>query len=84
MIQEDILCPLCEYDLRMLAKPRCPECGYRFDWPDVLDPSRRLHRYLFEHHPERNWWSFWKTALGSLRPRKFWAALQPVQPSSVK
>ncbi len=83
-IQEDILCPLCEYDLRMLAEPRCPECGYRFDWPDVLDPSRRLHRYLFEHHPERNWWSFWKTALGGLRPRKFWASLQPVQPSSVK
>jgi hypothetical protein len=68
----------------MLAEPRCPECGYRFDWPDVLDPTRRLHRYLFEHHPERNWWSFWKTALGGLRPRKFWASLQPVQPSSVK
>lgn len=84
VIQEDILCPLCEYDLRMLAEPRCPECGYRFEWPDVLDPSRRLHRYLFEHHPERNWWSFWKTALGGLRPRRFWAALQPVQPSSVK
>ncbi len=31
VIQEDILCPLCEYDLRMLAEPRCPECGYRFD-----------------------------------------------------
>ena len=84
MIQEDILCPLCEYDLRMLTEPRCPECGYRFEWPDVLDPSRRLHRYLFEHHPERNWWSFWKTALGGLRPRKFWASLQPAQPSSVK
>ena len=84
MIQEDILCPLCEYDLRMLTEPRCPECGYRFEWPDVLDPSRRLHRYLFEHHPERNWWSFWKTALGGLQPRTFWTALQPVQPSNPK
>ena len=48
---EDIFCPLCEYNLRGLIEPRCLECGYRFEWPDLLDPRRRLHPYLFEHHP---------------------------------
>jgi hypothetical protein len=59
---EDVFCPLCEYILRGLIEPRCPECGYRFTWPEVLDPCRRNHPYLFEHHPDRNAWSFWKTA----------------------
>jgi hypothetical protein len=81
-IAEEILCPLCEYDLQGLSEPRCPECGYTFEWEDLLDPARRLHRYIFEHHPERNIRSFWKTAAGILRPRRFWRSLQPVQPSS--
>ena len=78
-IQEDIHCPLCEYDLRGIGEPRCPECGYMFDWPDLLDPTRRLHPYLFEHHPERNLWSFWRTAAGALLPRRFWRTVQPGQ-----
>jgi hypothetical protein len=81
-IPEQVSCPLCEYDLRGLEEPRCPECGYRFDWPDLLDPTRRRHRYLFEHHPERNVWSFLKTATGGLRPGRFWRSLLPVQRSS--
>ena len=76
----DVQCPLCEYDLRGLVEPRCPECGYAFTWPDVTDPARRLHPFLFEHHPERNVWSFRRTLLGTLRPRRFWAALRPAQP----
>jgi hypothetical protein len=80
-IAEQIHCPLCKYDLRGLLEPRCPECGYTFAWSDLLDPSRRLHPYLFEHHPERNVRSFWRTAVGILLPRRFWQTLQPVQPS---
>ena len=49
---ETLHCPLCEYNLRGLSEPRCPECGYRFEWAELRDPSRRLHPYLFEHHPE--------------------------------
>jgi hypothetical protein len=79
--EDDVFCPLCEYNLRGLIEPRCPECGYRFEWPDLLNPSRRLHPYLFEHHPEKNFRSFWRTAIGGLRPRRFWASLHPVQPS---
>jgi hypothetical protein len=80
-IQEETCCPLCDYNLRGLIEPRCPECGYSFAWPDLLDPSRRLHPYLFEHHPERRLWSFRRTLAAGLRPRRFWKALHPAQPS---
>lgn len=83
-IQEDILCPLCGYNLRGLIEPRCPECGFRFEWPDLIDITRRLHPFVFEHHPKRNFWSFRKTVSGGLRPRQFWSSLHPVQPSSPK
>ena len=77
----DVLCPLCEYNLRGLIEPRCPECGYRFDWPEVLNPQRGWHPYLFEHHPERNWWSYRQTVRGACRSRRFWQSLHPSQPS---
>jgi hypothetical protein len=50
----------------------------------LLDPTKRLHRYLFEHHPERNAWSFFRTLAGGLLPRRFWRGLQPAQPSRPK
>jgi len=74
-------CPLCDYDLRGLAEPRCPECGYRFEWPDLLDPTRRRHKFLFEHHRGRNAWSFLRTLTATLQPRRFWRSLHPAQPS---
>lgn len=77
----DVHCPLCEYNLRGLAEPCCPECGYRFEWIDLTDPARRRHPYLFEHHPERNAWSFTRTLLAGLRPGRFWASIHPAQPS---
>jgi hypothetical protein len=77
----EVLCPLCEYNLRGLTEPRCPECGFSFQWSELLDPNRRLHPYLFEHHPERNVWSFWKTLAGGPRPAHFWRSLHPAQPS---
>jgi hypothetical protein len=78
---EQIKCPMCRYSLRGLVEPRCPECGYRFTWPDMLDRRRRLHPYVFEHHPEKNLRSFLRTALAGWRPRRFWTALHPFQPS---
>ena len=80
-IAEEIACPLCEYNLRGLAEPRCPECGYRFSWREMLDPGRRRHPYLFEQHPEHNVRSFIRTLTGGLRPRRFWTSLNPMQPS---
>ncbi|HEY7116443.1 MAG TPA: hypothetical protein VH475_07655 [Tepidisphaeraceae bacterium] len=80
-IPHEVTCPLCGYNLRGLADPRCPECGHRFNWPEVTDPEKRLHPYLFEHHPERNVWSFTRTLVGTLRPGEFWGGLPPSQPS---
>jgi len=74
-------CPLCDYDLRGLVEPRCPECGFQFTWEELNDPARRAHPYLFEHHPERSGWSFRMTLLGGFRPAKFWRTLFPTQPS---
>lgn len=80
--REAVRCPLCDYDLRGLTEPRCPECGYRFAWADLTDPARRRHRYLFEHHPEHGVWSFVMTLLGGLRPARFWTSIHPAQRSS--
>src|SRR5215203_2823290 len=79
-LAEDVRCPLCGYNLRGMSDARCPECGYRFEWPDLLDPARRPHPYLFEHHPERNIRSFIRTYFAGLLPRPFFRTLQPVQP----
>ena len=80
---EDLLCPLCDYNLRGLTDPhpRCPECGYRFEWDQLRDEKLKLHPYLFEHHPERNVWSFRRTATAGLLPGRFWERLHPSQPS---
>ena len=74
-VADEIHCPLCEYNLRGLSEPRCPECGYQFEWPELLDITRRAHPYLFEHHPERNIWSFFRTLFGGQRPSVFWRSL---------
>lgn len=76
-IADEIICPMCWYNLRGLQEPRCPECGYRFTWPEVLDPARRRHPFLFEQHPHNNFWSFRKTLLATLRPSRFFSKLHP-------
>jgi hypothetical protein len=81
-IDREVCCPLCDFNLKHAGEPRCNECGYTFEWRDVLDPSRRLHHYLFEHHPDKGWRSFWTTVLCGFRPRRFWTTLQAVQPSN--
>ena len=83
-VEHEVICPLCDYNLRGLTHSQCPECGYRFDWPELLDPKRRAHPYLFEHHHERNFWSFFKTLNGTRRPTKFWRNVHPTQPSRPK
>ena len=69
---EPLLCPMCDYDLRGQpapppdVAPRCPECGYPYDFEELRDPTRRQHPYLFEHHPRRNIRSFIATLIGVL------------------
>lgn len=47
----------------------------------MLDPSLRLHPYLFEHHAGNDFLFFAKTFVGQLKPRRFWKLLHPNQPS---
>jgi hypothetical protein len=81
-LKEDLLCPLCEYNLHGLTEPRCPECGYTFTWDEILDPRRRRHPYIFEHALLNRSRSFIRTARAAWRPRRFWTKLHPAQPSA--
>src|SRR5437762_9083583 len=80
--EEAIHCPLCDYNLRGLIEPRCPECGYRFDWDDLQNPAKKTHPYLFEHQRRRNVYVFARTVIGQLLPRRFWSSVRPSQPSN--
>lgn len=77
----ELLCPLCEYNLRGLPEPRCPECGHQSSWEE-LRLAQPNHPYLFERHLERNVSSFFQTLFRSFLPRRFWgglsATLRPV------
>src|ERR1041384_6940136 len=83
-IAEKIRCPLCEYDLRGLTEPRCPECGFAFRWEEILDRTRRKHDYLFEHHPEKSFRSFVRTVCNGLIPWKFWRSLHVTQRPDIR
>ena len=41
VIDEDLPCPKCRYNLRGLTVPRCPECGFQFEWTDVPELRTR-------------------------------------------
>jgi len=75
-LDRDVLCPLCEYNLRGLIEPRCPECGHQFIWAEVLDP-KRSHPWLFEHRDRRRIRAFFHTFAVSMLPRRFWSAVRP-------
>ncbi len=36
LLDRDLPCPSCQYNLRMLSTPRCPECGTVFRWQAIL------------------------------------------------
>ena len=48
-------------------------------WPGVPDPTTFVHPYLFEHRPDRNFWSLFRTFLGGHRAKRFWRTLHPAQ-----
>jgi hypothetical protein len=72
----DLPCPLCDYNLRGIAEPRCPECGHTFDFADLLG-GHIPPRWLYEHR--RGWapGALMLTWMRSLRPRAFWSSVRP-------
>ena len=73
LIDFDVLCSRCDYNLRLLPEPRCPECGLRFEWRALLEARLHGSESLFENRwrdrPIRSWLL---TAWRGLRPRRFW------------
>ncbi len=73
-IDFEVCCARCGYNLRMLPKAQCPECGLGFDWESVLDKALWKSKFLFEHHwrsrPIHSWAT---TVYRSLRPKRFWS-----------
>lgn len=80
-------CPRCGYDQRgvvMTWTESCPldgicsECGYHFEWADVMRPDRTRLRRFFEH--ERGLWRSWISALVTLAwamaPWAFWSRVR--------
>ena len=80
----EFCCPLCEYNLRGLTEPRCPECGFAFTWAELIQGQREGHKFLFEHHPKRNVWSFWKTYWRDWLAARFWMDVNPAQAVRVR
>lgn len=81
LFHDDVHCPLCAYNLRGLTTPRCPECGHRFDWRELLEAARRAGTKYFEHQDGLAVRAFFRTAWDAFRPARFWEALSPVHPS---
>src|ERR1700733_7940178 len=77
--EKDLLCPLCGYNLRGLIESRCPECGFKFTWRELLEAEKNKHIYLFEYGKGRNVKTFWKTYWRTCRPRRFWREVNPAQ-----
>lgn len=76
-LQRDVLCPLCEYNLRGLIEPRCPECGHQFMWSELLDESRWKHPWLFEHARGHRVRGLFQTISRSILPNAFWDSVHP-------
>ncbi len=73
---EELACPLCDYSLRGLIDPRCPECGYAFEWEKLRTAIREKHQYLYEHADGFAIKRFLRTWLHGWRPSVMWKAVQ--------
>lgn len=76
-IGRTICCSRCGYELRMLSEPRCPECGFLFDWRQLLtavytEQAGTYYEQNWTRHPFR---AVFRTFFRSLRPAKFWSSV---------
>jgi hypothetical protein len=73
-IDFDVNCSRCGYNLRTLTNPRCPECGFQFEWRALIEGFQNSSIHLFEHtwrkKPIRGYLgALWQPLF---RPKKFW------------
>jgi hypothetical protein len=82
-LKREICCPLCDYNLRGLTEPRCPECGHQSSWEELLSELNK-HEWLFEHQRKRRARSLLRTFYNSQYPRRFWRAVRPTDEPVVR
>lgn len=70
IVDLELKCSGCGYDLRGLPEARCPECGLSFDRDFGGDWNKQELRWFFEDRPAL--WSFVGTALMVWWPGGFW------------
>ncbi len=71
----ELSCPRCSYNLKMLTLPRCPECGFQFQWDELIRAKKEFYKrppifeYHWRDHPIR---SFALTIWMCLQPWRLW------------
>lgn len=69
-------CPICDYNLHGLPEPRCPECGFAFQWDELLVEAGTVP-YFFETSRAHHGRAFVRTLVRSVLPPRFWRAVRP-------
>lgn len=75
-IKTDIACPICSYNLRGLTNPRCPECGYPFQWSELRPIADPWLANLVEFADKRPIHSIFRTLFKTLLPSRFFTHLK--------
>lgn len=83
-LDQDLHCPRCNYNLRMLTASRCPECGLVFDRDELLAAAASsancpIFEYQWRKRPMRSYirtlglalwpWSCWRVIRIEYEPR---------------
>lgn len=94
-IVQSPVCPRCRYDLRGATASwsescrctgRCPECGFDFDWADLLRPDRQRDERFIEHTRRRRRIprAAIRTLARSFYPPGFWSWIKLHHETSVR
>lgn len=76
-----LVCPRCDYSLRGLPSPRCPECGVEFRWEDLGNVDEARTSGFFEYClPSDAAKCFVHTWWRALHPVSFWNWATPSWP----
>lgn len=74
--EHDLHCPICDYNLHGLPNPRCPECGFAFQWDDLVREQPPFPHF-FETARAHQAHAFIATLGRSAIALRFWRALHP-------
>jgi hypothetical protein len=72
----DLHCPICDYNLHGLPEPRCPECGFAFQWDDLLQ-DQGSYPDFFETARAHQARAFVLTLIHTSVPTRFWRTIHP-------